>query len=336
MHILAVRVGRVGDTVMMTPALCAILQCYPDAKITILASPEGKLLLSDFHPNIDQIWTWDRHGLIKAHQDKNKLLKQIHTKQFDKIYCFDASERIGSLFKDTTAEFFWFKSPDIHKHQARHYLDLVASDCNVNIDNFYNFLPIDEEYRQQVDVELESVGIRKDDIVVMMHPTFSGYSKLGLRKRHARIRKLWPANHYGELGKLLARTRRDNNRPIKPLIALLPAEMSLGRKIVEYSEGAITLIESHPTFGRYKALIDRADILLTPDSGPMHIASALGTKLVAFFSMKEPSDCGPYMDPSLFTILRSDHPTKGISTIDTHTVYDAVMNQLDRPAIKQT
>ena len=34
--ILAVRVGRVGDTVMMTPALTALLQYYPDAEITLL------------------------------------------------------------------------------------------------------------------------------------------------------------------------------------------------------------------------------------------------------------------------------------------------------------
>ncbi len=49
MNILAVRVGRVGDTVMMTPALTALIKYYPDAEITLLVSPVGKLLLNDFH-----------------------------------------------------------------------------------------------------------------------------------------------------------------------------------------------------------------------------------------------------------------------------------------------
>ena len=75
MHILVARIGRVGDTVMMTPALNAILQCYPDAEITIIASPEGKLLLNDFHPGIKQIWTWDRHGIFKAYTDRIRLLR---------------------------------------------------------------------------------------------------------------------------------------------------------------------------------------------------------------------------------------------------------------------
>jgi len=329
MRILAVRVGRVGDTVMMTPALNAILQCYPQAEITILASPEGKLLLNDFHPNIKQIWTWDRHGVIKSYTDRKKLLKNISNGNFDKIYCFDTSKRIASLFDHLPAEFHWFQNPDTLKHSARHYLDLVASTCDIQVEQFYNYLPVNEDYRRQVDEELASLGITPDDIIVMMHPTFSGYSKLGIRKRKARIRKLWPADYYGQLGKRLS-SHRIGGRTLKPLIALLPRELPLGRKIVGASDGAVTLIESHPTFGRYKALIARANLLLTPDSGPMHIASAVGTCIVAFFSRKEPTDCGPYMDPVLFTILRSDDPVKGISTIDVDAVYDAVVSQLAR------
>jgi heptosyltransferase-2 len=327
MHILAVRVGRVGDTVMMTPALSAILQCYPQAQLTILASPEGKLLLNDFHPNIKQIWTWDRHGVVKSYADKRSLLKKIAASNFDKIYCFDTSQRIASLFDHSQAEFYWFHRSDEIKHSARYYLDLVASSCDIDVEQFYNFLPIDDDYRKQVDEELTRLGIMPEDLVVMMHPTFSGYSRLGLRKRHARIRKLWPVGSYAEIGKRLAGETIDG-RAVKPLIALLPRELELGRKIVSNSNGTVTLLESQPTFGRYKALIARANLLLTPDSGPMHIASALGTPIVAFFSMKEPEDCGPYMDPALFTILRSDDPVKGISTIDVDTVYNAIITQL--------
>lgn len=327
MRILTVRVGRVGDTVMITPALSAILQCYPQAQLTILASPEGRLVLDGFHPNINQIWTWDRHGLIKSYRNKRALLHKINDSHFDRIYCFDTSRRIASLFEHTDAEFHWFHNATELKHSARHYLDLVAASCDIRVEQFYNYLPVDAAYRKQVDDELATLGIMPDDTVVMMHPTFSGYSKLGLRKREARIRKLWPADHYGQLGKLLA-GHTINGRPLKPLIDLLPCELPLGREIIDASDGAITLLQSHP-FGRYIALIDRANLLLTPDSGPMHIASALGTRIVAFFSMKDPADCGPYMDPALFTILSSDDPVRGIATIDVNTVYDAIVSQLE-------
>ena len=331
MHILAVRVGRVGDTVMMTPALSAILQCYPHAQLTILASPEGKLLLNDFHPNIKQIWTWDRHDLVKSYRDKRSLLKKIAASNFDKIYCFDTSQRIASLFDHSQAKFYWFHSSDEIKHSARHYLDLVASSCDIDVEQFYNFLPIDDDHRKQVDEELTGLGIMPEDLVVMMHPTYSGYSRLGLRKRSVRIHKLWPARNYSELGNLLAHTRTDNNRSIKPIMDLLPQEISLGRKIVSQSNDSIILLEPQLNFSRYKALIKRADILLSPDSGPMHIASAVGTRIVAFFSGKDPADCGPYMDPALFKILKSDDAKRGISTINVKTVFNAIMSLLDKP-----
>jgi len=334
MRILAVRIGRVGDTVMMTPALCAILQCYPQAHVTILTSPEGKLLLRDFHPAVKQIWTWDRHGLFKNIADKRKLQKKIANGSFDQIYCFDTSTRIASLFDHAHGGFHWFDSATEPKHTARHYLDLVASTCDIEVDRFHSYLPVDASYREQVDNELAKYNITPNDIVVMMHPTFSGYSRLGLRKRDARIRKLWPARYYGLLGQQLAKHKIDQ-RPIKPLIDLLPNEMPLGRKIVSDSDGAITLLDSRPNMRRYKALIARANLLLSPDSGPMHIASAVSTPIVAFFSRKEPTDCGPYMDEKMFSILRSDDPIKGISTIGVDTVYAAVLAQLERSLARQ-
>jgi heptosyltransferase I len=329
MRILAIRVGRVGDTVMMTPALSALLQCYPDADFTLLASPEGKNLLKDFHPRIKEIWSWNRHGIIQNYLDQKEIRRRTRLANFDKIFCFDTSKRIAGLFRDIPAEFHWFKGSNTLKHSARHYLELVAATCPCDIDHFYNYLPVSDTAAQQVNAELKCYGISQQDTLVMIHPTFSGYSRLGLRKRQARIRKLWPAQYYGQLGKQLAQTTLADGTTPKVFMAILPAELHYARKIAAASEGSILLLESQPTFERYKALIARANVMLSPDSGPMHIASALGTRIVAFFSMKEPADCGPYMPKDLFTILRSDDPVKGISTINVDTVFDAVKTQLN-------
>ena len=329
MQILAIRVGRVGDTVMMTPALNALLQCYPDSEVTILASPEGKRVLQNFNPRIKDIWTWNRHSFIQSYRDKKEIRRRASIKKFDKIFCFDTSKRIAGLFKDIQTEFHWFSGSDTLKHSARHYLELVALTCNCPIDKLYNYLPITDNTLQQVDNELKSYGITKNDALVMIHPTYSGYTKLGLTKREARIRKLWPAESYGELGKKLATTRLLNGTTPKVFMEIVPAELHYAMEIIAASNNTIQLLESKSNFERYKGLISRANVLLTPDSGPMHIASALGTRIVAFFSMKDPADCGPYMPKELFTILRSDDPIKGISTISVDTVLDAVKSQLN-------
>jgi len=325
MEILAVRVGRVGDTVMMTPALTALIKYYPEANITLLVSPVGKLLLRDFHPQVKDIWTWNRSGLIKPVIDKNKLLKNLKSSHFDKIICFDTSHRIADLFSTIDTEFHQYKGSSKLKHCAKAYLDFLAEVCNKPVIETYNFLPVDDEARTQVDEELQKHGISPDEPLLMIHPTFSGYSRFGTRKRKAKLRKLWAPEKYGMLIDKMTKTAL-NDKKVKAIMVLLPDEFSFGERIKKYSNDNILLLKSESTFERYKSMIQRADLLLTPDSGPMHMASALGTKIVAFFSMKDPGDCGPYMDPSKFIVLRSENtaqPEQGINAIDVDTVFDA-------------
>ena len=324
MRILAVRVGRVGDTVMMTPALTALLQYYPEAEVTLLVSPVGKLLLKDFHPNIKDIWTWNRSGLLQPLRDKRNIVNNLKATHFDKIICFDTSPRIAGLFSCINTEFHQYKGSSVLKHCAKAYLDFLAETCNKPVVETWNFLQVNESARSEVDKELKRHGIDPDDTLLMIHPTFSGYSRFGIRKRQAKLRKLWAPENYGRLVTRITRDRTE--KKVKVLMVLLPDELSFGEKIKKYCNNNILLLRSESTFERYKAMIQRADVLLTPDSGPMHMASALGTKIVALFSMKDPGDCGPYMPPSQFIILRSEsfsHPEKGINAIDVDAVFVA-------------
>ena len=326
MKILVVRVGRVGDTVMMTPALSEIIQFYPDAEITLLTSPVGKHLLNNFHPNITDIWSWQRSGPFKPYIDKFRIRKLLQKAHFDKIFCFDTSPRIAGLFSEATGEFYWYQGSTELKHCAKAYLDFVADACNKPALPLYNTLPVDDEVSKQTESELANIGITKDDILIMFHPTFSGFTKSGFRKKQARLRKLWPVKKYGELARKLSQLQLENGHTPKTLMVLLPDEISYGEEIVASSGDIIKLLKSQSTFERYKAMLKRADLLITPDSGPMHVASALGTNIIAFFSMKDPGDCGPYMPAENFTVLRTEDtatPDKGVAAIDVDIVFNA-------------
>lgn len=333
MNILAVRVGRVGDTVMLTPALSALINYYPDANITLLTSPAGKHLLKNFHPNIIDIWSWERSGIFKPYGDKVSIKRKLRNRHFDKIFCFDTSPRIAGLFSGYKDIFYSIQHLPELKHCAKSYLDFLADACGKPVVDTYNYLPVLEDARREVDEELSKHGITTEDTVLMIHPTFSGYSRFGIRKRKAKLRKLWSPENYGALVNKITRIPTAPDRTVKAFMILLPDELSFGEKIVKHSNNNILLLKSESTFERYKAMIQRADVLLTPDSGPMHMASAIGTKIVAFFSMKDPGDCGPYMDASKFVILRSENtaqPDKGINAIDVDTVYDACIQLLHR------
>jgi heptosyltransferase I len=50
------------------------------------------------------------------------------------------------------------------------------------------------------------------------------------------------------------------------------------------------------TLKQLPALLERADLLMTPDSGPMHIANAMGTKVLGLHAASNPRRSGPYSD----------------------------------------
>ena len=333
MNILVVRVGRVGDTVMLTPALSALIQYYPDARVTLLTSPVGKHLLKDFHPNIIDNWTWNRSGIFKPIIDKLAIRNKLRKNCFDKIFCFDTSPRIAGLFQNYKGEFYWHHQPNELKHCAKSYLDFVAEACNEPVLDIYNTLPVSPDDDKLAAQVLDNIGITANDSLIMFHPTFSGFSKSGFRKKQARLRKLWSAKNYGELGRRLSKISLADGSTPKILMVLLPDEISYGEEIVRHSEGTIKLLQSQSTFEQYKAIIKRANLLVTPDSGPMHVASALSTRIIAFFSMKDPGDCGPYMPPEKFTILRTEdteEPEKGVAAISVDSVLDACIELLNK------
>ena len=107
---------------------------------------------------------------------------------------------------------------------------------------------------------------------------------------------------------------------------LLPEEKELGQKIVNASNDTITLLIPPPNFERYKATLSRMNFLIAPDTGPAHIAAAVGTNLVALFSGHNPNDCAPYTAMNKLKILRAEdcqHPELGLAAISAEDVFQA-------------
>ncbi len=317
---------------MITAALNALLESYPDASISLLTSPDGNRLLRNFSPAICDIWIWNR-STLSAGLKKKKLAAKIKHACFDKIFCFETSPSIIRLFENSAAEFYKPEHTDKVEHTARLYLNMVEKSCEKALDNYYVYLPVTREATDKIHNELAGHGINKNDIIIAMHPTFSGYSRLPLVKSKARKNKLWPAMCFAELATRLSEyTLKDGSHP-KIIIDLLESESALGKKITRLSSDKVLLLTEPANMERYKALLKRVDLLISPDTGPMHIAAAVNTRIVALFSGKSPSDCGPYMPADHFVTLQAENmtePQRGIHAISVQDVYQACVQQLEK------
>ncbi len=332
MRTLAVRIGRAGDIVMTTPALETLLEAFPEARMTMLTSKDGRRLLNGYHPRLDTIWVYNRSGLGPYFAAKD-LKRKISAAGFDSAYCFDSSRSIRALLRGVVRNLHTLPDPTTPVHCARHYLDLVEQTLGRPVSTRPVRLPVSAEAIAGVHDELARHGIGEKHYLIGIHPTYSGYSRVFRNRQH--IHKMWPAERFAEL----CRRLQDSNpaRPTRIIMDLLPHERQIGERILRQAGNAVTMLTEAPNIERYKALLRRLNLFVTPDTGPMHIAAAMGTEMVTLFSGHDPRDCGPYMDPSKFTILQAEKfpgTRPGIANIEVDAVYQACTGRINghRPA----
>ncbi len=330
MKILIVRVGQLGDMVMMTPAILALLEKYPKAQFFILTSVEGKRVLRDFSPLIKDCWIYDRKTWFPPYT-RYQLAKKISNEKFEYIYCFETNPSYKRLLKNANCNVHGLYDIPLHSlsgHCAKFNYDFVNPGTN---NPAYVKLFTNQTSRNRAEEILAQNGINKNDFVIAFHPSYSHLGKISVRAKQVALHKFWPVKSWATLATLIQNAKPNHN--IKIIMDLTPEDKELGEEIVNASNGVVKMIIPELNFDRYKATLERVDVLITPDTGPMHIAAALRTNIVALFSGKHPKRCGPHEPEEYVSILRAeetDRPELGISVISPESVFKACEKFLPR------
>ncbi len=331
-RILVARIGRVGDMVMITPALQAILDKFPHAKITLLTNADGKRALKGFSKRIDTILMYDRKTLFPW-LTRRRIKQVIAKDHYDRVYCFESKPSFLTLFSALKPVLHSLTATnDKRIHYAQYCLDLVNPQASNKITHHLH-LPVTESAIADSRLLLKKQNIQDDDFVVGLHPSFSGLAKsFGRATKHAH-HKTWPITSWSALATQIQHYATTQNLNIKIMMDLIPDEESIGMNINQHSNGA-ALYQCPPlNFERYKATLARYDLLISPDSGPMHIAAAVNTKVIALFSRHEPSDCQPFVADEQFTVLRAEdmsEPEKGLAAITPDTIFKTCLKYLPK------
>ncbi|MEK6750585.1 MAG: glycosyltransferase family 9 protein [Pseudomonadota bacterium] len=322
--ILLIRVGQLGDMVMITPALDALLERYPEATVAVLTSADGKRLLQRYHPRMGEGHVYNRRSWLPW-REKRRIRQWIRNQQFDFIVCLETKASFAQLYADTSARSVTLPAdePTPVVHYAQRCLDLVAPQR----DRFYPVhVPVSDAGLAQSNALFAEHGIGPDDLVIGFHPSFSHLGK-GRRGRAVAHHKFWPVASWGALAIALREYATQQQRKLHIVMDLLPEDRALGEEIVNAARGGITMWIPPLHFERYTATLARFDIFICPDTGPMHLAAAVGTNVVALFSGKDPLDCGPYVAEDKRILLRAEcstHPELGLAGITPAAVMEAV------------
>jgi heptosyltransferase-1 len=323
-RILIVRLGAMGDVVHALPAAAALRQALPQARIDWLIEPRWAELLcasggssegprSEQRPLVDSIIPVDtkrwRRALCSAStwRDAGAALRRLRTQRYELALDLQGSLK-SAAFARLSAAHTVAGSARPRESLARILYGLSAQSQGVHvIDQNLGlalcaaaasvpgagssvarkapqpaWLPRDPQAVAWAQAELASRGLTR---FALLSPG-AGWPA-----------KEWPAERYGEVARGLARDG------LASLINIGPGgrEAALADVIERGSGESARRIQC--SLGRLIALTRRASLFVGGDTGPMHLANALGVPIVALFGPTDPARNGPYYTPSI--VLRS-------------------------------
>jgi lipopolysaccharide heptosyltransferase I len=320
--------------------LSALHRNYPDAKISWLVRPEFAPLLEN-HPDLTEIIAFDRKLLGKAwfhcgaFGSLIKLIRRLREERFDAIFDFQGLFRTASLgwlsggkrrfgpanARELASVFYTDKVPQDAKsiHLVDFYLKMIqtagASDLSVEF-----ILPEDSKIADSVAKLLHNQGIDGNDYVVFIPGS-------------AQRDKCWPAERFAILAEKIT-----SKYDLPILAAGTASEADIVENLKNKSNVPITSLAGQTSLKELIALLRTARLVVSNDTGPGHIASALGTPLVMMYSWSNPARIAPYgrtecmvaNDPfSRGTQIKSSDPRHSIEAITFEQVWQKTCEQLD-------
>lgn len=301
MNILVVKLSAIGDVVHTLPSLAALRQLYPKAHITWVIEEDAADLIQG-HPYLDSVlvsrrkawWRWIRRRKIRETVgEMGRFMKDLGVRSYDLAIDFHglfksavitglsgARRRLGY---DSTQElsflFYNERIPeDMAKHAVDRYVDFVAH-LGWSGDGRDFTIGVTEQNRRNVDVLMEGGANKTGERLVAVNPVALWPTKL------------WSIEAFGELCRRMVEELRctvvlTGVHADGPYLAAIAAR-----------SGALAMnLAGRTSLRDLACLYRRADVVVSTDSGPMHIAAAVGTPVVAIFGPTDPLRTGPYGD----------------------------------------
>ena len=298
-NILVVSSTAIGDTLLSTPAIRAVRERYPQAKI-IAHFNAGNAELFENNPHID--------GIIPYYGGYRRFLstvREFRKHNFDLALIFHGNEPQATPMAYLSGAGFIIKAPisreygfllsntsnGFEKPRDHHAIDVrmkTASFIGCSGENREMVLVADEGDRPAASSYLSRLGMDENAILV------------GLQVGAATRYKMWPSHKFIELGKRLLQL----NPGIRILVTGSPRERKLCSSVAHEIGDRAFSTAAEVSLKTLRGLIERMNLLVTNDTGTMHMAIALKTKTLSLFCPTNDWGTGPVQDLHLHTVIK--------------------------------
>ncbi len=311
LNILIVKLSAIGDVIHTLPSLSVLRKLYPDAHITWVIEEDSSDIIEG-HPCLDRIIISRRKGWLKNLKrlyevretigEMKSFVATLRDRKYDLVVDFhgllksslivflsggrrklgyDSIQELSGLFLGEKIH------EDMNKHAVDRYLDLPRH-LGADIGKPEFAIHIGEENRNRIDNLLKENGISMDAPFVSVNPVAFWDTKLWEDDKFARL-----CDRITEELKMKVVFTGGRNRETVDRI----------RSLMKFPSVDLT---GKTTLRDLAYLYKLSDLIITTDSGPMHVSAAVGTPTVALFGPTDPARTGPYGEGH--TVIRRNLP----------------------------
>jgi predicted lipopolysaccharide heptosyltransferase III len=285
-----IKLRYIGDVLLATPTVRAIKAARPNVRVTMMVNRGTEDVLSG-NPDLHEIMVLDKGSLAA----QSRLIAGLRARQFDTVIDLTDGDRSAFLTRVSGAP-VRIGFNDEHRWRGRYYTDVVQPipDLRHRIDRDLEALKplslaadskdpqlwLTPEEKNSADQLLDELGIQRLQPMVILQP--------GARYWF----KAWPPERFAELA-----DRLTSQSGYQVLIGGSGQDIDLAQQIRQMAKSSPIIMAGRTTIKQFAAIAKKSALFVGSDSGAMHIASAVGTPVVALFGPSNPREWGPRGGP---------------------------------------
>ena len=337
-RILVVLPNWFGETLFATPFLRALRQQRPRAFIVTLGWPRCREILLH-NPQVSALLDYDERGIHRSLAGKWRLARALRTQRFDTAFILRKSlSRSLLLALAGVPARVGFANPKsgwlltrrvpptgLPRHKALTYLPLLEAVGLTAVSGPYEYAVGGEERDAARDLLRTHEALNAVPLVIL-HP--------GANWPHKR----WAPERFAALGDRLAQSQH-----AKILVTGGPDDAALTGAVARAMRHPPVVLAGRTNLRQLAALLEQADLVVSNDTGVLHLAVALRRPVVALYGPTSPALTGPLGDPTRTAVIhhsdccpsipcfspgRPKHP--GMDAIGVDEVYAAAAKLLEQ------
>jgi ADP-heptose:LPS heptosyltransferase len=293
-NILAIRFMRLGDVTLLLPALTSLKACCAQSRITLLTD-ERCAPLAEMCPSVDQVITVNRLGmrdgpLMPALKDMARLIADIRRRKFDLVIDFlsfretnllawlsRAPNRLGMKRYDRAYLPFCFNMPPVQEDKSIHVAEMFQRIVNAVMPGCPPFS------------DLPSVLVIPDHARRWAAQSIPEGPLLSLYVGAPVVVRRWPEKNFAAVADFAA-----HELGARVVVLAGTPDTYLARSVQQLSrnrDGVVVFDDL--SIPQLTAVIARSKLLISNDTGPMHLGPALGVPTLGLFSVGYPEHYRP-------------------------------------------